>query len=87
MVTTIDKAGRVVIPAAARAKAGFTPGSELEVQVDEVGVRLVRKAAGPTLRRVGKRWVAKPTAKEEARPDIAVADLVEEERSRWPWQS
>ena len=29
MRTTIDKAGRVVIPAALRERAGLTPGSEL----------------------------------------------------------
>ena len=37
MRTTIDKAGRVVIPAAVRERAGLSAGSELEVTEDELG--------------------------------------------------
>ena len=39
MRTTIDKAGRVVIPAAMRERAGLSPGSELEVTEDDLGIR------------------------------------------------
>ena len=35
---TIDKAGRVVIPAPIRERAGFTPGAALEVTEDEFGI-------------------------------------------------
>ena len=84
MRTTIDKAGRVVIPAAVRERAGFTPGSELEVTEDEVGIRLERVSAGPRLVRVGKRLVARPTVGSDSRPSVDVAALVEEERNRWP---
>ena len=84
MVTTIDKAGRVVIPAAVRERAGLRPGAELDVTVDETGVRLSPRARGPRLERLGKRLVARPTAKPDARPAIDVAALIEEERSRWP---
>jgi AbrB family looped-hinge helix DNA binding protein len=84
MTTTIDKAGRVVIPAALREQAGLTPGTELEITVDEFGLRLARRAPGPRLVRVGRRLVARPTVTPDARPDLDIASLVEEERNRWP---
>lgn len=84
MRTTIDKAGRLVIPAAVRERAGLTPGTELEVTVDETGVRIERIAPGPRLVKVGRRLVARPTAPAESRPQVDVAALIEEERNRWP---
>ena len=84
MRTTIDKAGRVVIPAAVREKAGFTPGAELEVVEDELGVRLQRVATGPRLVKVGRRLVARPMAAPESRPAVDVPALIEDERNRWP---
>lgn len=84
MRTTIDKAGRLVIPAAVRERLGLEPGTTLEVTVDEVGVRLERVAPGPQLVRVGKRLVARPTVSPDERPVVDVAALVEEERNRWP---
>ena len=84
MRSTIDKAGRLVIPAAIRDKAGLAPGTIIEISLEETGVRLERVAAGPRLVRVGKRMVARPTVAADARPKIDVAALIEEERSRWP---
>lgn len=84
MKTSIDKAGRVVIPAAIRERAGLVAGSDLEVTVDEMGVRLERVASGPRLVKVGRRTVARPTGSPEGRPTVDVAALVEEERNRWP---
>ena len=84
MRTTIDKAGRVVIPAAVRERAGLVPGTALEVTVDELGIRLERLAAGPRLVKIGRRLVARPSVAADARPSIDVAALVEEERNRWP---
>jgi AbrB family looped-hinge helix DNA binding protein len=84
MRTTIDKAGRVVIPAAIRERSGLTPGSELEVSEDETGIRLERVASGPRLVRVGRRLVARPTVAADARAAVNVAALVEDERNRWP---
>jgi AbrB family looped-hinge helix DNA binding protein len=84
MRTTIDKAGRVVIPAAVRERAGFTAGAELEVVEDELGVRLQRVATGPRLVKVGRRLVARPTAAPETRPAVDVGALIEDERNRWP---
>ena len=84
MRTTIDKAGRLVIPAAIRDKAGLAPGTTIEISLEETGVRLERIAPGPRLVRVGKRLVARPTVAQDNRPHVDVAALVEEERSRWP---
>jgi AbrB family looped-hinge helix DNA binding protein len=56
MRTTIDRAGRVVIPARIRDRAGLVPGSELEITEDELGIRLERVAPGPKLVKVGRRW-------------------------------
>jgi AbrB family looped-hinge helix DNA binding protein len=84
MRTTIDKAGRVVIPAAVRDKAGLSAGSELEITTDDLGIRLERVAAGPRLVKVGRRLVARPTVCADQRPTLDVAALVEDERNRWP---
>ena len=84
MRTTIDKAGRVVIPAQIRDRAGLVPGAALEVTADETGVRIERVAPGPKLLRIGKRLVARPTVPSDDRPAVDIAALVEEERSRWP---
>jgi AbrB family looped-hinge helix DNA binding protein len=84
MRTTIDKAGRVVIPAAVRERAGLSAGSELEVTEDELGIRLERVAAGPKLVKIGRRLVARPTVGRDNRPDLDIATLIEEERNRWP---
>jgi AbrB family looped-hinge helix DNA binding protein len=84
MRTTIDKAGRVVIPAALREKAGLAAGAELEISVDELGIRIERVSSPPRLVRVGGRLVARPTVPVDARPTVDVAALVEEERNRWP---
>jgi AbrB family looped-hinge helix DNA binding protein len=84
MRTTIDKAGRVVIPAALRDRAGFVAGTALEVTADETGIRIERVAPGPRLVRIGKRLVARPTVPADDRPALDVAALIEEERNRWP---
>ena len=84
MKATIDKAGRVVIPAPLRERAGLVPGTELEVTLDDSGLRLERTAPPPRLMKVGRRLVARPTAPPQSRPTVDVAALVEEERNRWP---
>jgi AbrB family looped-hinge helix DNA binding protein len=84
MRTTIDKAGRVVIPASIRERAGLEPGSELEISLDDLGVRLERVASGPRLVKVGRRTVARPTVGVDQRPAIDLAALIEDERNRWP---
>ena len=84
MRTTIDKAGRVVIPASIRDRAGLTPGTVLEISLDEFGVRLEPVAPGPRLVRVGRRLVARPTSDVNARRSLDIGALVEDERNRWP---
>jgi AbrB family looped-hinge helix DNA binding protein len=44
MKTTIDRAGRVVIPKAIREQAGLRPGVELEIRVEEGVVEIIRPA-------------------------------------------
>jgi AbrB family looped-hinge helix DNA binding protein len=84
MKTTIDKAGRVVVPAPLREKAGLRPGTELDVILEDGGIRLIRRVSGPRLERAGSRWVARPTVPTSKLPEVDVAALVEEERNRWP---
>jgi AbrB family looped-hinge helix DNA binding protein len=84
MKLTIDKAGRVVIPAHIRERLGLVPGTELDVEVDDLSVRLVRSVPKPRLERVGSRWVVRPTAPAKSRAKIDVAALIENERDRWP---
>jgi AbrB family looped-hinge helix DNA binding protein len=74
----------VVIPAAIRERAGLTPGSELEISEDELGVRLQRVAPGPKLVKIGRRLVARPSVVHRDRPVIDIEALIEEERNRWP---
>jgi len=85
MKTTIDKAGRVIIPAAIRDRAGLKPKTELDVTLDDIGIRLVRAAPEPKLVRRGRRLVAKPATRSEDLPEVDLAAMVEEERNRWPW--
>jgi AbrB family looped-hinge helix DNA binding protein len=84
MRTTIDKAGRVVIPAAVRERSRLTPGAELEITEDETGIRLERVAPGPRLVKVGRRLVARPTVPADQRTPLDIAATVEDERNRWP---
>jgi AbrB family looped-hinge helix DNA binding protein len=84
MIATIDKAGRVVIPAEVRKRLGLTAGTELEMAVEGFAIRLVRSVAGPELIRRGERLIARPRAAQAERTEVDVARLVEEERERWP---
>ena len=72
----------MVIPAAVRERAGFTAGAELEITVDDTGLRIERVALGPRLVKVERRLVARPTAPSDVRPRLDIAHLVEDERNR-----
>ena len=85
MKTTVDKAGRVVIPAPIREQAGLLPGTELEVLLDGGSIRLVRNVPGPQLARRGKLLVACPRVPIKDLPKVDMAKLVEEERGGRPW--
>jgi AbrB family looped-hinge helix DNA binding protein len=84
MTTTIDKAGRVVIPAELRKRLGLTAGTELDLVVEGFALRLVRAVAGPELVQRGKRLIARPQAAQGDRVEVDIARLIEEERDRWP---
>ena len=84
MVTTIDKAGRVVIPAEVRKRLGLAAGMELELAVEGFSIRLCRAVAGPELVRRGERLVARPRMAEGERPEVDVARLIKEERNCCP---
>ena len=82
MKTTIDKAGRVVIPSEIRKKARLAPGTELEVALEDDSVRLTRSVERPRIeKREGKPVVVFPEQAERLTPS-AVARLVREERER-----
>ena len=84
MRTTIDKAGRVVIPARLRERAGLTPGTAIELIQDDLCIRLIRSAPRPQLRRRGKLMVARPAEASRRPAKIDLAALIEDERNRWP---
>lgn len=82
MSITIDKAGRVVIPAQLRRKAGLRPGTALSASYEDGAIRIQRDVPGPELKTRGKRKVARP--KESTTEQIDIASRIEEERNRWP---
>ena len=84
MKISIDKAGRIVIPVAVREKLGLDAGTELELSVDDLGLRLTRSVPGPRLERVAGRRVVRPTVARKNLPRVDVAALIEQERDRWP---
>lgn len=54
MRTTIDKAGRLVLPKRARDRMGIKPGDELEIESDDTGVRLTLVHESPRLVKEGR---------------------------------
>jgi antitoxin PrlF len=80
MTTTIDKAGRVVIPAEVRKRLGLTTGTEMEMVVEGFAIRLVRSVPGPQIVRRGERLIVQPRVPEGERAEVDVALLIEEER-------
>ena len=83
MKTTIDKAGRVVIPAMIRERAGLAPGVEIDVRVSEGGdITISRQVPPPKLVKVSRITVVRAQTKNP--PKIDVDRLIREERDRWP---
>ncbi len=60
MRTTIDAAGRIVIPRAIREQVGLYGATEVEIEVDGAGVRLEPAADGDLVEE-GGRLVIPPT--------------------------
>ena len=53
MRTTIDKAGRVIIPAAVRARVGLVPGP-VDIVVEGTGIRIEVPASDNVVERDGR---------------------------------
>ena len=84
MITTIDKAGRIVVPIELRRRLGLEAGSEIEIRAEEGGLRIERHVSPPEIvERAGRRVVRPRVAKDDL-PEVDVASWIEEERSRWP---
>lgn len=82
MKTTIDRAGRVVIPSEIRKKARLLPGTELEVMLEDDAVRLKRKVERPRIeKRDGKAVIVFPKQAERLTPG-EISRLIREERER-----
>jgi AbrB family looped-hinge helix DNA binding protein len=84
MIATIDKAGRVVIPAPIRERMALEAGTPLEVTIEETSIRLTPAVPPARPVRRGRRLVAQPTGAAGERRRVDVAALIEEERNRWP---
>ena len=83
MKTTVDKAGRVVIPATIRERAGLTPGVEIDVRLSDSGdITISRPVPPPKLVKLGGGTVVR--AQTKTAPKIDFDKLIREERDRWP---
>lgn len=60
MTTTMDQAGRLVLPKAARERAGLAAGMPLEVRVVDGRIEIEPVTARVTVEKQGGVWVAKP---------------------------
>ena len=60
MTTTMDQAGRLVLPKAARERAGLVAGMPLEVRVVDGRVEIEPAAARVAVEKKGGVWIAKP---------------------------
>ncbi len=60
MITTIDNAGRVVIPKALRDRAGLKPGSEVEIRQNDGVIEIAAPEPAGRLVRKGRVLVWEP---------------------------
>lgn len=60
MITTIDQAGRLVLPKAARERARLVPGMPLDVRVVDGRIEIEPAPARVTMEKRGGFWVARP---------------------------
>jgi AbrB family looped-hinge helix DNA binding protein len=79
MRTTIDKAGRVVIPRPLRERIGLTGGGEVEVELDGAGVR-IEPVSGDELREEGGLLFIPPTG--TSIDHAGVRELIDADRHR-----
>jgi AbrB family looped-hinge helix DNA binding protein len=78
MKTTIDAAGRIVVPKSLRQALGLAPGQTVEIRVGEGRLEIEVAATPVRLKKRGKGVVAVP---ESAMPELT-ADLVRETLER-----
>jgi AbrB family looped-hinge helix DNA binding protein len=78
MQTTMDAAGRLVIPSAVRRAAGLRPGMPLDVRWRDGHIEIETAPIPLTLRREGRFLVAAPQDARELPP--LTADIVEQVR-------
>lgn len=72
MITTIDAAGRLVLPKPIRERAQLAPGIPIEVRVVDGRVELEPASAAVTIEKRGGFWVASPA---ESAPPLTQADV------------
>jgi len=77
MRTTIDSAGRLVIPRSIRERIGLTRGGEVELELDGAAVR-IEPVSGRELKEVGDRLIIPATGTPLTR--VAVRELIDVER-------
>jgi len=63
MITTMDSAGRLVIPREIRREAALEPGAPLEVRWRDGVIEIEPQPLAVTLERKGRLLVAKPAAR------------------------
>ena len=72
MITTMDPAGRLVIPSAIRREAALEPGSPLDVRWRDGIIEIEPQPLAVTLERKGRLLVARPATKVRALRTAAV---------------
>jgi AbrB family looped-hinge helix DNA binding protein len=82
MKTTIDSAGRVVIPKALRDRAGLRPGTELEIRCSNGVIELAPAAPRGRVVREGAFLVWEPESGVGTVSEEEIAALVEADRER-----
>ena len=66
MITTIDRAGRLVIPSEIRREAAVAPGTPLDVRYRDGVIEIEPRPLAVTLERKGRLLVARPVRKPPA---------------------
>ena len=79
MRTTIDKAGRLVIPRSLRGRVGLDRGGEVELELDGASIR-IEPVAGSELRETAGLLVIPGTG--NPLDDKAVRELIDADRHR-----
>ena len=82
MKTTIDRAGRVVIPKALRDRAGLRPGTELEIRCSNGVIEVAPAAPRGRVVREGAFLVWEPESGAGTVSEEEIVELVEADRER-----